>query len=244
MTDLDRPIPLPLQLGYAVGAVFWLVAYGFTLLRCWRDKSYGFPWMAIALNVTWEFIYSFVYVDRAAPLWYQGNRLWILLDLGLLAQLLRYGRPLQRIPEIRRWFHPLVALSLAGSYGFILLFADAFDDWSGGEIAFVTNLIMSLLFIFMYFERRDLRGLSYRAAWAKMVATFLILLVTLPYHSLVTPNPAWVGFLLYCGLVTFALDATYVVLLTRARRGLAPSVAQDAGAAPAGTAGGAQPAGG
>jgi hypothetical protein len=136
-----------------------------------------------------------------------------------------------------------------------------FPDTQGILAAFVINLIMSVLFVRLYFERSaDLAGLSYPAAWAKMLGTGLISLANALVYFRGTSSSfdlrfrpldgdQWYdggtvggtsyhpGFVFYLFAVILIFDVLYLALLARRRRQIAARRAQGvAGAARAATA--------
>ena len=60
-----------------------------------------------------------------------------------------------------------LALSFAGLYQFAVYF----NDVNGLAASFLMNLSMSILYISLLFKRPNLSGLSYGAAWFKMLGT-------------------------------------------------------------------------
>src|SRR5438270_6717765 len=85
----------------ALSSVFWTLTYALILRRAARDRSYGMPLPALGANLAWEITFLVVTLRRD-PLDARLALLvpWTLLDFGLVAQCLRYGR--------REATHPLV----------------------------------------------------------------------------------------------------------------------------------------
>jgi len=114
--QLDQGQPFNLLANYnligAVGYLLWLVAYVLVIRQGKRDKTYAIPLLPICLNFTWEFMDSWVLPDPVS-FWKWIDRAWFLLDVAILGQLLRYGRKEQVIPEMKRYFYPVVAVTLA-----------------------------------------------------------------------------------------------------------------------------------
>ena len=131
------------------------------------------------MNYAWETIFTFIH----PPLDASGSvdlfkaslyAVWFVLDTMIVFQLLRYGRKRQVHPFVRANFYPVVigtfVLSAAGIYLMFVSLGYRHQD----EIAFGMNLLMSVLFIFMLWQRPDLNGISRGAAWFKMLGTGLI----------------------------------------------------------------------
>ena len=222
MSTTDRELRVGM-----VGYALWLVAYVLVIRAGHRDKTYAIPLVPICLNFTWEFMDSFVLPDPIA-LWKWVDRAWFLLDVAILGQLLRYGRRAQIVPEIQASFYVVVVVTLLLAFFGQYSFVTTFHDTLGFIAAFAINLIMSVLFLFFYFARRDLRGLSYGAAWCKMFGTALASIQCVFLFPLIHPltkvgysDLSPYSFFSFMFVTIFLFDVTYVVLLTRARRGLA-----------------------
>jgi hypothetical protein len=214
----------------AAGCVFWVLGYLFILKRCFSDRTYGLPLVAICLNFGWELLASFVFPNPVA-LWHFFDRAWLFIDVLLVYQLWRWGKAEQRIPELARYFHPVVVLTFAlgvwGQYAFV----DSYRDRLGLVGAFGVNLIMSVMFVFFYFARRESgRGLSRAGAVCKMLGT---LGTSIECHWVVRsidPEMHSLAFLNFLSITIFAFDCLYLFLVFSRPVNASASVA----AAPAG----------
>lgn len=162
----------------AVGGVVWLVAYVAAIRVGARDRAPAIPIVAVCLNITWEVVHSIVYPPpREIDL--VTNLAWGALDLVILLQIFRFGASRQTIPELRRYFPAvLVATLIFALLGQVTFHRHVtansiFPDESGAIPAFIINLVMSVLFVAMYFGRRDGAGISRTVGWAKFLGTGL-----------------------------------------------------------------------
>jgi hypothetical protein len=201
-----------------LGCVFWVAAYLFIIRQCFQDRSYGLPLVAICMNLSWEFLASWI-LPNPVPLWHFFDRVWFFVDLIIAYQLLRYGRRLQTIPEVRDHFYPILAvttvLSGAGLYTFYLQYFDLL----GLVGAFMINLVMSVTFVFFCFARRHQGGvgLSVPSAWCKMLGT---LGTSIQCHYVIGMSQPWLGglhFLTFLCLVIFLFDCLYIYLVSRVK---------------------------
>jgi hypothetical protein len=194
--------------------VLWTLAYLLMIRRGFLDRTYGMPLVALCANLSWEFIFSFVYPHdlphRAV------NVVWFSFDLVILLQLLLYGpREFAYLPK--RVFYAAFALALATSFGVVLAVTLEFDDFDGAYSAFGQNLMMSILFISMLYARRSLRGQSVGIALLKMGGTALASFAFYFY------NPGYNGSVLlpflYVAILVF--DGIYAgaVIVRRQRKG-------------------------
>jgi hypothetical protein len=209
----------------SIGNVLWIATYILIIRVGFKHRSYGVPLVALCLNFTWELYYTFLSsprcvdgrLDRATL---AAFVVWLALDSVILFQLLRYGRDRQVIPEIRRFFYPVVLVTLTFAFlGFVTtntpLGELAGTRDSGTTAAYAINFVMSVLFVFFYFGRRDLNGISYWAAWTKLLATGVMSLANvLSYEGEYRGRQFYL--LLFVGITLF--DICYVYLVHRARQ--------------------------
>jgi hypothetical protein len=150
--------------------VLWTIAYLLIIRRGFLDRTYGMPLVALCANLSWEFIFSFIFPH--GPLQRPANIGWFSLDLIILYQLLRYGpREFARLPK--KLFYAMVALALFMAFFTVLSITLEFEDFDGAYSAFAQNLMMSILFIVMLYSRDSLRGQSPAIALSKMGGTIL-----------------------------------------------------------------------
>jgi hypothetical protein len=198
---------MTLKLG---SGLLWSLAYVLIIWRGFRDRTYGMPVAALCANLSWEFIFSFLY-PHALPQSYV-NRAWFVLDLIILAQICRYAPDEFKHMIPRRLFFPALALGIVLAFLLILFITHEFHDADGRYSAFGQNLMMSILFVAMLLRRQSLRGQSIYIAVSKLLGTLLpSVLVFLTYPESPLLNTLHVGILVF--------DVTYVVLVARALRG-------------------------
>jgi hypothetical protein len=194
--------------------VLWTLAYLLIIRRGFLDRTYGMPLVALCANLSWEFIFSFVYPhdlpQRAV------NVVWFSFDLVILLQLLLYGpREFADLP--RRAFYAVLALALATSFGAVLAVTLEFDDFDGAYSAFGQNLMMSVLFIAMLRSRGSLRGQSVGIALLKLGGT------ALASFAFYFHNPDYAGSVLlpFLYVTTLIFDGVYAgaVIVGRHRKG-------------------------
>jgi hypothetical protein len=187
-----------LQIGCGI---FWTAVYLLIIRLGFRDKTYGMPITALCANISWEFIFSFLY--PLAPPQNHINLIWFAFDLVIVFQTLRFGR----VVFDPVWlFYPAFMLGLLVSFGAILAITIEFNDWDGKYAAFGQNLMMSVLFVAMLLKRQDVKGQSIYIALFKMAGTLLPSIL----FFLRFPNSPLLNFL-YVSI--FVFDLIYAVLL-------------------------------
>ncbi|MBO0797039.1 MAG: hypothetical protein J2P36_39675 [Ktedonobacteraceae bacterium] len=182
--------------------VFWTVAYLLIIWRSWRDRTYGMPLVALCANISWEFIFSFVYPSHDLQL--VVNIIWFVLDVIILILTLCYAPNDFDFPQ---WlFYVFFALMLGVSFVAVLLVTVEFR--SSAYAAFGQNLMMSVLFCSLWYRRRpSLRGQSLSIAVCKLLGTACASWAFYAFTTL----PHMVLPFLY--VATFVYDAIYVGLV-------------------------------
>src|ERR1700704_5716639 len=105
--------------------VFWTGTYLLIIRRSILDHTYGMPLAALCANISWEFLFSFIYPPNIIQ--HIVNLIWFSLDLIILIQLLRYG-PREFSDLSKRVFYALVSLALATSFCAVLFVTIEFHD--------------------------------------------------------------------------------------------------------------------
>lgn len=154
-----------------IGGLFWLLTYLEIIRKGFNDKTYGMPIAALLFNISWEFINSFIYPATGIQLYV--NYLWLTLDFIMLYQLLKYWK--NEFPFITpSLFYLFIALSIPITYSIIIVFSKEFGFTMGTFYsAFGANLMISILYISLFFSRRSLRGQSIFIALFKMLGTLV-----------------------------------------------------------------------
>jgi hypothetical protein len=150
------------------GGVLWTVAYLLIIRRGAEDGTYGMPLAALCANLSWEFVFSFVFPH--GPVQTPVNVAWFVLDLVIVAQVLRYGP--REFPGIsRRGFYAAFGVGIATALLAVVAITVEFRDYDGAYTAFGMNLMMSLLFLWMLYSRGSLRGQSPWIGVARVAGT-------------------------------------------------------------------------
>jgi len=212
LVQLSGGVPVWLGVVNILGDLLWLVAYILIIRQGFKDRTYGVPMLCIALNFTWEFIYA---VDFPFPVHLVEilRWAWLLCDVVIVYQLFRYGRDHQNIPPIKQYFYPFCVAMFVSAYLGQLSFHYTFGDKWGVHDAYMINLVMSILFVFMYFGRTRGQGLSLGAAWAKMLGTGILSAGSMFMIKDWLRN----SFMVYLYLTIFIFDVVYLALLYRTR---------------------------
>jgi hypothetical protein len=178
--------------------IVWSLVYIMIIKRGFNDKSYGMPMVALCANLSWEFIFSFVFPHELPQLYI--NIIWFSFDLIIMSQFLRFGKN-----EYKKWFYSTFLLTLIINFSIILSITIEFKDWLGKYAAFSQNLLMSILFISFLYKRNDIIGQSMYIAIFKALGTLLpSILFYIYYPSLL---------ITLLSILIFIVDCIYVALL-------------------------------
>ncbi len=191
-----------------VGGIFWILAYIFIISKGYKDKTYGMPLFALCANISWEFIYLFVLPHTPPQLYI--NYLWLGLDAVIVFQFLKYHQ--NEFSNIRSLkLYSSFVVSLASAFSIILLGGTFIGD-DGVYAAFGQNLLMSVLFVAMFFKRGNiLRGQSIFIAVLKLLGTGL----TSIHFYLFEPVSQSSFVLPFLYISIFLFDLLYAVLIVK-----------------------------
>ncbi len=210
--------PYPWMLALVdIGTAFWFAVYVLAIVAGLRHKTYAVPMVAICANFSWELLAAVVTI-APVTLWHIGDIVWMVLDAGIVYTLLRYGRAGQTIPELKRWFYAIVATTFAFmlllQYGLELAMRDRY----GFIDAYLIAVMMSVLFFFLFFDRRFTDAFSYWIAICKFLGNGLTSVGFLFLYPLLYDGQSRSLLLYVLCLACVVLDAGYVWLLWTARR--------------------------
>lgn len=191
--------------------LLWTLSYLMIIHRGFSDRTYGMPVVALCANVSWEFLFSFVYPQ--GPIQTPVNLAWFSLDLIICYQALRYG-PSEFRGLTKGGFYAMFAFTLVAAFCAVLFVTWRFKDFDGAYTAFGQSLLMSALFIAMLRARRSLRGQSLPIAVCKLLGTGLASLAFYQY-AYVSQGSVVLPVLF---VSSFVLDAVYVSLVCALRR--------------------------
>ncbi|MGL4913726.1 MAG: hypothetical protein ACRC3Y_14995 [Romboutsia sp.] len=161
-----------------LSALFWIITYILIINKSIKDKTYGMPFVAMCINLSWEFVFAFIY---KTDIFHQIVCLiWFVLDLIIVCTFLKYGykdfKKKYSLSKIS--FFTLIIFTIISSFIFMLLapldFSVLFNGdlfQTAGFIAYFQNLLMSILFVLMFLERRNLNGQSILIALFKWLGT-------------------------------------------------------------------------
>lgn len=188
-----------------ISGICWSVVYLVLIYQGFKHKSYGMPLVALGLNFGWEFFHSFYELDlKNISLQRWINIFWFLFDAIIVYQCFRYGK--QYFPKKLNsklfvlWLVMVFALFFIIEYAFLIEFGKS----NGAKYAaFLQNLIMSFLFIDLFFKRPNLAEFSMTVAVCKWLGTLA------PTILFGKEN----NFILTIGILCSIIDLIYIGIL-------------------------------
>lgn len=194
--------------------ICWTLVYLGLIRRGFEDKICGMPLFALAFNISWEFIFTFLIIPTGvSPVELVSSGVWFLLDAIILYTYFKYGR--KEFPKTvgERWFVPWTVVVLLVGFTTIYAAGSEFDSfWGATYSAFAQNLMMSALFIGMLVRRNSIEGQSMYIAIFKWIGTIAPTIeVYVRFGNELT---------LALGMSIFIFDVIYIVLLYQKYREL------------------------
>ena len=202
-----------------VSGIGWMIVYEECIRLGFRDKTYSMPFFALGLNFAWELIYfigELIFhwhgpLDLVGVAQVAANGLWACLDVVILYTYIKYGRKEWSKQAPENLFVPWTVLGLVCCFALQLIFIVQFGAVRGAEYAaFLQNLMMSVLFIDLYWRRGSMEGQSVLLAVAKWMGTAAPTILL----GWITFNP----FVLCCGFFCSVFDLIYICLLLKHKK--------------------------
>ena len=197
-----------------ISGICWTLVYIILIRRGITDKTYGMPLFALTFNLSWEFLFAFVFRESSGiTLQFIVNTIWCVFDVVIAYTYFRYGR--KEFPKTVdvKWFLPWsIAVFVVG---FVTIYFSAVEfgpAWGARYTAFAQNLMMSILFIGMLVSRHNVSGQSLYVALLKWVGT------AAPTIQIYAQTGS--KLILILGIGCFIYDALYTVMLYRQFREL------------------------
>lgn len=205
---------------FGLGCVLWLVCYVAILQRAHKYHFVEIPAAAVVANVSWEFMWSFVYLGDTGRLLEYGYRGWVFLDFVIVYYLFRYGRSQVVTPALAPYFKTAVGFGIASWSAALYFFVGEHYDMSmGATSAYIINVMMSAVYLVMLYTHPE-RPFSTLIGWTKGLGTacFSLFMVMAPLSRYGETALADKRFLVALCAITLVLDAAYMVAIYRRPR--------------------------
>jgi len=192
-----------------VSGACWTLVYLSLIYRGFKDKTYGMPLFALGLNFAWEVLYSvdglFIHKASMLPAQNVANIIWACFDILIVVTFFRYGK--KYFPETgKKYFVPFGILAILTCIALQLAFYLHFDNGiqASQYSAFAQNAAMSIMFLYMLFQRKGTEGQSFTVAIAKCLGT---LAPTILGGFIESTNI----YIILTGMVCLVFDIIYII---------------------------------
>lgn len=206
-----------------VSCVFWLVAYVFIIVRGFKDKTFAMPITGLCANISWEFIYGFIYERYDYANTFSIG--WFLLDIPIAWQCYTYGAKDFKNEFIRKNFRLIFFFTLVTAFTIVLTCFYEFKDFYGSYTGHSINLMFSILYVAMLLRRDSIDGQSMYIVVSRSLGTLTTLLSTcfdvmgdlntpLNIYSILTIQQyPFSPLIRVLSFFTFIVDLVYIILL-------------------------------
>jgi hypothetical protein len=205
--DIDCVPYTKVQFGvFAVGCLMWVVAYVIMLMNARKYKYIEMAAVAAASNLAWEILWSTVYSTDMGWFLSWTYRAWLIVDVFIFWNLLKYGHKQFTNPLIVKYFKPIaltVVVFFVGVY--YTLGSSGYETSIGSVSAYICQFIISILCLALVIRAKNLRGFSWHIAWLRSFGTALVSVFMFLHY----PDNHFVHWL--C-IWSFACDCTYMLV--------------------------------
>lgn len=197
---MEHLLPQKLEFLLMFGiSLFWTIAYVLIIYKGFKNQTYGVPFAAICLNISWEFLLTFILPFH--PLQQIITLVWFLLDCIILLQYLYYSTKILLKRTLYLSVFSLIIIAFLVQYGMAIEFHDTMSLYS----AFGINLVMSIFFVKMLLTK-ELQGQSISIAFFKMIGTLCASILSYSFY----PQSVLLT-ILY--ILIFIVDAVYILMI-------------------------------
>lgn len=197
------------------GYLFWTVVYILSIKRGFQDRSFAIPMLALCINVSWEFMFSFLYAQSAQA--QVGNIIWWVMDVVILFTCLKYGREDYRHPLVQKWFFPFVAVCFVMAAAVEWALIRGFEDYVGLITGTGNTLFTVALMLAMILRRNSVKGQSLYIGLAVLLGNACGYIMVIVGQSMLKPASAMI-LLHVCWWCILFISTLYVVLVFRQSR--------------------------
>ena len=209
-----------------VSGISWTIVYIDGIRLGFKHRSYAIPFYALALNFTWELLYTYYGFQTTISAQAVVNAIWLACDIGILITYFKFGQKYfpGRVPgyaaargkQTSSAFIGWSVLALVAAFCVEFAFRKEFGVRMGaGYSAFLQNLLMSVLFIEMLVRRGSREGQSLTIAIGKWLGTLAPTILFGIIGETGFPNGSVL--IVVVGLLCSVFDLIYIRLLLKAK---------------------------
>jgi len=194
-----------------LSGICWIIVYIQLIIVDFKDKTYGMPFIALALNFAWEALHSYIGLkSNLSSIQTWITLIWLLLDIVIVYTYLKYGRNFFPKHTSKKFFMPWTIVMFLMSFIIQYYFVIEFGALGGLYSAFLQNLIMSILFINLLVNRMDIKGQNLNIAIYKWIGTLALTIL----YGVIQGNKLILVLGIFCSL----FDILYIYFLNNIKK--------------------------
>lgn len=193
------------------GTILWNVAYFIIIRNAFRNKFVEMPVAAGASNISWEFVWGFMFKTNMGLLFVWGLRIWFFMDLLIFVAILKFGKKQLKnmsLASAFNWIEP--ALVIAWGFIFWAFIKEGYDTAMGATSAYIITIIMAWVYI-TTFLNNDSKFYSIHVAWTKGLGNLLMTIFVFNHYN------EGMLFLKFMTLIVTVLDLIYFIMVAKAK---------------------------
>jgi hypothetical protein len=205
---------------FGVGCYMWVVVYVLYIREIHKGQCVGMPVFAACSNFAWEIVWGIIPPStNMGPLLVWAYRAWFFLDLYIIFGVYRYGTAQIDNPAIKKYFKPLVVVTVIGMTILYYFFkSGGYDTPIGATSAYIAQMFISVLYLVLLLRHQKYVWQSLPISILRMVGTGLnTVFLFLHYPQL--------HFLLSLGVMSLIIDNVYIYLFITGRKQRVPQSA-------------------
>lgn len=197
-----------------LSGLFWTIVYIDAIRIGFKYKTYAIPFWALTLNIAWELLCSIIgFIEIGVNEQIVVNIIWLIFDIFIIITYFKFGFSESNFKS-KNTFYTWSIVAIFSSVIVQYLFIREFGLIPGSSyMAFLQNLLMSVLFIDLLHKRQSSEGQSMLIAVSKCLGTVAptILFGYIGIQRLGGPN----DFILGMGILILFFDLAYIFLLRK-----------------------------
>jgi hypothetical protein len=205
---------------FGVGCYMWVIVYILYIKEIRKGQCIGMPVFAACSNFAWEIVWGVIPPSTdMGPLLVWAYRGWFLLDLYIIAGVYRFGAAQIETPALKRYFKPMVVITVLGMTVLYFFFKrEGYDTSIGATSAYIAQMFISVLYVVLLLRHQKYVWQSLPISILRMVGTGLnTVFLFLHYPHL--------HFLLSLGVMSLIIDNFYIYLFIAGRKKRVPEPA-------------------
>jgi hypothetical protein len=193
---------------FGIGAFFWIICYIFVIRGIIKYKFVGISASVVGANIAWEFLWAFIYRQDMGQVIQIGYYGWFALDVFIVFSMFRYGYK-QVLPQNQKYFKLFFGYSIFAWLLLLFYFIkDGYDNPIGANSAYAIQLLISASCLGMMLRSPLEKGISYIAAWSRMLGSFFCGLMCVIHW----PQNHWILLMLILYMI---IDIFYLWIATK-----------------------------